>query len=52
MRAPWLNASDCRGGLGCMRLSTSPDRDEARARATVQAALDAGFTHRARLRTR
>ena len=27
-----------------MRLSTSPDRDEARARATVHAALDAGFT--------
>jgi aryl-alcohol dehydrogenase-like predicted oxidoreductase len=27
-----------------MRLSTSPDRDEARARATVHTALDSGFT--------
>jgi aryl-alcohol dehydrogenase-like predicted oxidoreductase/histidinol phosphatase-like enzyme/predicted kinase len=30
--------------IGCMRLSTDPDRDEARAVATVHAALDAGVT--------
>ena len=29
-------------GLGCMRLSTEPDRDEERAVATLHAALDAG----------
>jgi aryl-alcohol dehydrogenase-like predicted oxidoreductase/histidinol phosphatase-like enzyme/predicted kinase len=29
-------------GMGCMRLSTSADRDEARAVAVIQAALDAG----------
>lgn len=29
-------------GMGCMRLSTEPDRDEARAIAVVQAGLDAG----------
>ena len=29
-------------GLGCMRLSTEPDRDEARATAVLHAALDAG----------
>src|SRR5687767_1364185 len=29
---------------GCMRLSTEPDRDEARAVATLHAALDAGVT--------
>jgi aryl-alcohol dehydrogenase-like predicted oxidoreductase/adenylate kinase family enzyme len=31
-------------GLGCMRLSTEPDRDEARALSTLRAALDAGVT--------
>jgi aryl-alcohol dehydrogenase-like predicted oxidoreductase len=31
-------------GLGCMRLSTDPDRDEERALATLAAALDAGIT--------
>jgi aryl-alcohol dehydrogenase-like predicted oxidoreductase len=31
-------------GLGCMRLSTAPDRDEARAEAVIHAALDAGAT--------
>jgi aryl-alcohol dehydrogenase-like predicted oxidoreductase/predicted kinase len=31
-------------GLGCMRLSTAPDRDEARGVAVVRAALDAGAT--------
>ena len=30
-------------GLGCMRLSTEPDRDEARATAVLHAALDAGI---------
>src|ERR1051325_267205 len=29
--------------LGCMRLSTEPDRDEARATAVLHAALDAGI---------
>jgi aryl-alcohol dehydrogenase-like predicted oxidoreductase/histidinol phosphatase-like enzyme len=31
-------------GLGCMRLSTAPDRDEARGIAVIHAALDAGVT--------
>src|SRR5688572_7541134 len=30
--------------IGCMRLSTEPDRDEIRALATLHAALDAGVT--------
>src|SRR5262245_10555862 len=30
-------------GLGCMRLSTEPDRDEARATAVLHAAFDAGI---------
>ena len=30
--------------IGCMRLSTEPDRDDARAVATIHAALDAGVT--------
>lgn len=30
--------------IGCMRLSTDPDRDEARGLATLHAALDAGVT--------
>jgi aryl-alcohol dehydrogenase-like predicted oxidoreductase/histidinol phosphatase-like enzyme/predicted kinase len=30
--------------IGCMRLSTEPDRDETRALATLHAALDAGVT--------
>lgn len=40
----WLAATESRIGLGCMRLSTERDRDEARAIATVHAALDAGVT--------
>ena len=32
-----------RCGLGCMRLSTEPDRDEPRATAVLHAALDAGI---------
>jgi aryl-alcohol dehydrogenase-like predicted oxidoreductase/histidinol phosphatase-like enzyme/predicted kinase len=31
-------------GIGCMRLSTDPDRDEARGIAVLHAALDAGIT--------
>jgi aryl-alcohol dehydrogenase-like predicted oxidoreductase/histidinol phosphatase-like enzyme/predicted kinase len=31
-------------GLGCMRLSTEPDRDEARSLAVLHAAFDAGVT--------
>jgi len=31
-------------GMGCMRLSTAPDRDEARAIGVLHAALDAGIT--------
>lgn len=31
-------------GMGCMRLSTDPDRDEARGIAVLQAALEAGIT--------
>ena len=31
-------------GLGCMRLSTVPDRDDARSIAVIRAALDAGAT--------
>ena len=44
MRTPWLLPRDGQAGLGCMRLSTSPDRDEVRARSVVHTALDAGFT--------
>jgi len=35
--------STLRIGLGCMRLSTDPERDEARAIAVIHAALDAGI---------
>jgi aryl-alcohol dehydrogenase-like predicted oxidoreductase len=40
----WLHPSELRVGLGCMRLSTDPDRDERRAVDTVAAALGAGIT--------
>jgi aryl-alcohol dehydrogenase-like predicted oxidoreductase/predicted kinase len=40
----WLAPDEARIGLGCMRLSTEPERDEPRAIATVSAALDAGVT--------
>ena len=40
----WLDASELRIGLGCMRLSTEPARDEALAAATIAAAVDAGIT--------
>jgi aryl-alcohol dehydrogenase-like predicted oxidoreductase/adenylate kinase family enzyme len=40
----WLDEGELRVGLGCMRLSTDGDRDEARALATVAAALSDGVT--------
>jgi aryl-alcohol dehydrogenase-like predicted oxidoreductase/predicted kinase len=40
----WLHPSELRVGLGCMRLSTDPDRDERRAAVTIAAALGAGVT--------
>jgi len=43
-RAPWLGASELRIGLGCMRLSTEPERDEESALETIAAAADAGMT--------
>jgi len=38
------SARERRDAMGCMRLSTDPDRDEARAIAALHAALDAGVT--------
>lgn len=38
----WSDA--LRVGLGCMRLSTDPDRDEARSLETIRTALDCGVT--------
>jgi aryl-alcohol dehydrogenase-like predicted oxidoreductase len=40
----WLAQTELRIGLGCMRLSTDPDRDEERAFATIAEAADAGIT--------
>ena len=40
----WLGPSELRIGLGCMRLSTDPDRDEERALDTIAAATEAGIT--------
>src|SRR4051812_23330376 len=40
--ADWLAIAEARIGLGCMRLSTEPDRSEERAIAAVHAALDGG----------
>ncbi len=40
----WLEPSELRIGLGCMRLSTDPDRDEERAADTIAAAAAAGIT--------
>src|ERR671938_1217391 len=37
-------ASELRIGLGCMRLSTEPERDEELAQETIAAAIDAGVT--------
>src|SRR5262249_55780784 len=42
--ADWLGPDESRIGLGCMRLSTEPDRDPERAVGTIHAALDAGAT--------
>jgi aryl-alcohol dehydrogenase-like predicted oxidoreductase len=40
----WLDASELRIGLGCMRLSTDAERDGAVAAQTIAAALEAGIT--------
>ncbi|HEX4931463.1 MAG TPA: aldo/keto reductase, partial [Gaiellaceae bacterium] len=40
----WLDASELRVGLGCMRLSTDEDRDEELALETIAAAAGAGMT--------
>jgi aryl-alcohol dehydrogenase-like predicted oxidoreductase/predicted kinase len=40
----WLDGSDLRVGLGCMRMSTEQDRDEVHAGDTVAAAVGAGIT--------
>src|SRR6059058_5400798 len=40
----WLNASELRIGLGCMRLSTDENRDEQLALETIAAAAEAGVT--------
>ncbi|HYB30024.1 MAG TPA: aldo/keto reductase [Solirubrobacteraceae bacterium] len=40
----WLDPSELRIGLGCMRMSTDPDRDPELAEQTIAAALDAGIT--------
>ena len=44
MGASWLDETELRIGLGCMRLSTDEDRDEQRALETIGAATDAGIT--------
>ena len=41
---PWLDPAELRIGLGCMRLSSDGDRDEALAAQTIAAARDAGIT--------
>jgi aryl-alcohol dehydrogenase-like predicted oxidoreductase/predicted kinase len=43
-RSGWLDASELRIGLGCMRLSTDERRDDERAVETIAAAADAGVT--------
>jgi aryl-alcohol dehydrogenase-like predicted oxidoreductase/adenylate kinase family enzyme len=40
----WLDGSELRIGLGCMRMSTEQDRDESLARETIAAAVAAGVT--------
>jgi aryl-alcohol dehydrogenase-like predicted oxidoreductase len=40
----WLDPSELRVGLGCMRLSTDDTRDDARGAATIAAAAEAGIT--------
>ncbi|HST19069.1 MAG TPA: aldo/keto reductase [Gaiellaceae bacterium] len=43
-RPHWLDATELRIGLGCMRLSTDEERDEQRAVETITAAAAAGVT--------
>lgn len=43
-RAMWRSASELRIGLGCMRLSTEPERDEELAFETIATAVEAGVT--------
>jgi aryl-alcohol dehydrogenase-like predicted oxidoreductase/predicted kinase len=43
-RPAWLDSSELRVGLGCMRLSTDEERDEERALETIVAAAEAGVT--------
>ena len=43
MTEGWLDPSELRIGLGCMRLSTDEDHDENRAIATITAAAEAGI---------
>ncbi len=43
-RLEWLHPFELRVGLGCMRLSTNSDRDEANGLATIAAAIGAGVT--------
>src|ERR671935_977043 len=40
----WPSRSELRVGLGCMRLSTEPERDEELALEAIAAAVDAGVT--------
>jgi aryl-alcohol dehydrogenase-like predicted oxidoreductase len=44
MSTGWLDPSELRVGLGCMRLSTDGNRNQAEAVATIVAAADAGVT--------
>ncbi|MHB8692139.1 MAG: aldo/keto reductase [Solirubrobacteraceae bacterium] len=45
MTAPaWLDRTELRIGLGCMRLATDPAADQQRSLATIAAALNAGVT--------
>jgi aryl-alcohol dehydrogenase-like predicted oxidoreductase/adenylate kinase family enzyme len=41
---PWLDDTELRIGLGCMRLSTDERPDDERALATIAAAVEAGIT--------
>jgi aryl-alcohol dehydrogenase-like predicted oxidoreductase len=43
-RPTWLDASELRVGLGCMRMSTDEARDEELAASTIVAAAEAGIT--------
>ena len=43
-RPAWLDPSELRVGLGCMRLTTEPGRDERLGRETIAAAIEAGIT--------